>query len=220
MSGKLYVIESGSDASGKHTQTKLLYQKISEKNLKVKMVEFPNYDSDSSFAVKMYLKGDFADNPSDINAYTASTFFAMDRYITFTKELKRFYNSGGIIIADRYTTSNMVYQGAKIDDDKERQIFLDWLFELEFKIYSLPIPTEVFYLDVPFAISSKLLDSRRKSEEIKDIHEEDKNYLEKVHRRAKNIALNYNWNIIDCTKDGEMLSIEDINAMIMERIKL
>lgn len=218
MQGKLYVIEAGSDAAGKHTQTDLLYNKLSEKYKKIKKVEFPNYEDDSSFAVKMYLNGDFSKTPDGVNAYASSTFYAIDRYITYTKYLKDFYEDGGIIIADRYVTSNMIYQAGKIDDKEKRKKFIKWLYNLEYEIYALPIPTKVFYLDMPFEVSKKLLAKRRENNSIKDIHEEDTVYLEKIYNSSIEIAHSEEWEIIKCTKNDLLLKPEEINREIIGKI--
>lgn len=219
MNGKLYVIEAGSDASGKKTQTDLLYKKLVEKYNKVKKVEFPNYKSDSSFLVKMYLNGDIKEKPDDVNAYASSTFYAIDRYLTFERGLREFYENGGIIIADRYVTSNMIYQLGKLDDEEERARFIKWLYDLEYRIYNLPRPTDVFYLDTSFEVSQKLLEKRRKKLSPKDIHEENKDYLKKIYDRSLNIAKSEGWQIIDCMQDGKLLPPLEINRKILGKIK-
>ena len=124
MKGKLIIIE-GSDGSGKATQTKKLYDRLEAENYKIKKVEFPNYNSESSALVKMYLRGDFGKNATDVDPYVCSTFYAVDRYASFKTGWEEFYNNGGIIICDRYTTSNMVHQASKIDES-ERDKYLDW----------------------------------------------------------------------------------------------
>lgn len=222
--GKIYVIESGSDASGKATQSNLLYKKLLEQNKKVIKVEFPNYNSDTSTFVKMYLNGDFGENPEDINPYITSTFFAIDRYGTYKKEIENYYNEDYIIIADRYTTSNMVYQAGKYDDIKEKNKFLDWLYDFEFGIYGLPKPDKVFFLDLPFDVSYKLMLKRKVEDEKhnkdlkKDIHENDKQYLEKVYLNAKFVSEKYNWININCSENGDIKSIEDIHKLIINHI--
>jgi len=154
-------MESGSDACGKATQTKLLYENLLKKNSRIMKVEFPNYKSPSSSLVKMYLNGDFGSKAEDINPYITSTFFAIDRYATFKKEIQWYYDNGYIIIADRYTTSNMVYQAGKYDSIEEKNKFLDWLYDFEFNLYGLPVPDKVFFLDLPFEISYNLMKKRK-----------------------------------------------------------
>ena len=143
--GKLFVID-GTDGSGKQTQFDLLKKHLDDEGIEYKTVSFPNYDSPSSSLVKMYLSGEFGENAQDVSPYIASTFYAVDRYATFKKEYQEYYDNGGIILADRYTTGNMVHQAGKIKNETEREKFLNWLFNLEFDIYGLPVPTKVFFL--------------------------------------------------------------------------
>ena len=174
MKGKLIIIESGSDASGKATQTKRLFERLSEENSNIRKVEYPNYDSESSALVKMYLRGDFGNNASDVDPYISSTFFAADRYASFKTEWEEFYNNGGIVIADRYTTSNMVHQASKMDE-KDRDKYLDWLVDYEFNLYKIPEPDCVIFLDVPIEFSQKLMENRKNK-----ITGEDKIYMKAI----------------------------------------
>src|SRR5699024_1032080 len=133
MRGKLFVIE-GTDGSGKQTQFQKLQERLEQEKVEYKTIAFPNYDSPSSSLVKMYLSGEFGENAKEISPYIASTFFAADRYATYKKELENYYEAGGIILADRYTTANMVHQAGKIEDKKEREKFLNWLMNFEFNL--------------------------------------------------------------------------------------
>ena len=141
--GKLIVID-GTDGSGKQTQLEILENKLKENNIDYRKISFPNYNSPSSSLVKMYLSGEFGTDADAISPYVASTFFAVDRYATYKKQLEEYYENGGLILADRYTTANMVHQAGKIKDRSERKKFLDWLWNLEFNIYKIPIPTKSF----------------------------------------------------------------------------
>ena len=219
MKGKLIIIESGSDASGKATQTKRLFERLSEENSNIRKVEYPNYDSESSALVKMYLRGDFGNNASDVDPYISSTFFAADRYASFKTEWEEFYNNGGIVIADRYTTSNMVHQASKMDE-KDRDKYLDWLVDYEFNLYKIPEPDCVIFLDVPIEFSQK--ENRKNKitgEDKKDIHESDIEYLTKSYNNALYIANKYNWKKINCVKDGTLRSIDDIHDEIYNIVK-
>ena len=221
MKGKLIIIESGSDASGKATQTRKLYDRLVKDGYNVKKVEYPNYKSQSSALVKMYLNGDFGKNAGDVDAYIASTFFAADRYASFKTEWEEFYNNGGIIIADRYTTSNMVHQASKMDEN-ERDKFIDWLFNYEFNLYKLPEPDCVVFLDVPIDFSKKLMERRKNKftgEDKKDIHESDIDYLTKSYNNAVHIANKYNWNKINCIEDDNLRTIESIHEEIYKLVK-
>ena len=110
--GKLIVME-GLDGSGKATQTGLLCQYLESRGRRVRHIEFPDYREPSSALVKMYLNKEFGSNPGDVNAYAASSFYAVDRYASFLRFWRKDYLSGATIVADRYTTSNAVYQMVK-----------------------------------------------------------------------------------------------------------
>ena len=177
--GKLIIIEAG-DGCGKATQTKLLYDRLNQAGYKVKKIEYPDYESPACTPVKMYLQGEFGGHVDDVNAYAASVLFAVDRYASYRMKWKKDYEEGTIILADRYTTSNMVHQAVKIEDSKMRDEFLSWLWDTEFTKMGLPVPDKVIFLNMPPDISNKLIDNRaKKDNRKKDIHEQDKNYLEK-----------------------------------------
>lgn len=219
--GKLIIIESGSDASGKATQSERLYERLISEGKKCMKITFPDYKSDSSALVKMYLNGDFGKNPNDVSPYVSSTFYAADRYASYKTKWGEFYNSGGIIISDRYTTSNMVHQAAKIDSP-EKEKFLEWLYDLEFNIYGIPTPDEVIFLDVEPEVSQKLMKNRMNKftgEEDKDIHESNKEYLINSYNNSLYVADKYNWEIVKCCNSGKLRSIEDINNEIYDKIK-
>ncbi len=216
MNGKLIVIE-GVDGSGKQTQSELLYLRLKEQGYKIIKISFPDYESESSALVKMYLRGDFGDNPEDISAYVASSFFAVDRYASFQTKWKDFYLTGGIVIADRYTTSNMVHQAGKITDVKERDRFLDWLYHLEFEMYGIPVPDLVCFLDVPPEITMEMTKKRMNKftgEMKKDIHEMDIHHLSMAYQNAHHVVDKYGWTKISCVEQGRMMSIQDISQKI------
>ena len=218
--GKLFVID-GTDASGKQTQLNRLKERFDKENINYKLVSFPNYDSESSLFVKKYLSGEFGKNAKDVSPYIASTFFALDRYITFKKELEDYYNNGGIILADRYTTSNMVHQAGKIDNKEEREKFLKWLWDYEFNLYKLPVPTKVFFLNMPPEYAFKLMENRENKfthKDKKDIHESDKNHIIDSYNAACDVAKDYGWIEINCIKDNKIRTIEDIHEEIYKHI--
>ena len=221
MNGKLIIIESGSDASGKATQSEELLKKLTADGYNVRKVEYPNYKSESSTLVKMYLRGDFGKHADDVDAYIASTFFTADRYASFKTEWEEFYRSGGIVIADRYTTSNMVHQASKMEIE-ERDKYLDWLEDYEYNLFKIPRPDEVIFLNVPVDYSIKLMENRKNKftgEDEKDIHESDKNYLRKTYQNSLYIADKYNWKRVECVKNNELRSIEDISDEIYNIVK-
>ncbi|MBR2289776.1 MAG: deoxynucleoside kinase [Clostridia bacterium] len=218
--GKLFVIE-GTDGSGKQTQLQKLAQRLHEDGIEYQTIAFPNYDSPSSSLVKMYLSGEFGLDPKDVSAYVASTFYAADRFATYKKDFEKFYQNGGIVLADRYTTANMVHQASKISDLKEREKFLDWLFDLEFGIYGLPKPTEVFFLNMPPEKSEELMKNRANKfshEEAKDIHERNPKHIEESYQAACSLIDKYGWFEIKCVKDNAVRSIEDIHEEIYQEV--
>ena len=219
--GKLCVID-GTDGSGKQTQFAKLEERLTKDGIDYKTVSFPNYDSPSSSLVKMYLSGEFGKNAKDVSPYIASSFYAADRYATFKKGYKEYYDNGGIILADRYTTANMVHQAGKIADKTERKKFLDWLCDFEFNMYGLPVPTEVFFLNMPVEKSLELIKNRENKfthQAQKDIHESDLNHLIDAYHAACDVAKEYNWFEIHCMKDGELRAIEDIHEEIYNEVK-
>lgn len=219
--GKLFVID-GTDGSGKQTQIQKLKERFDKEGIDYRAVSFPNYDSDSSALVKMYLKGEFGDDPQKISPYIASTFYAVDRYATFKKGYEDYYNNGGIILADRYTTANMVHQAGKIKDDKEREKFLNWLWDFEFNLYGLPVPTEVFFLNMPTKYALELMENRKNKitqEEKKDIHERNPQHMIDAYNEACKLSKKYNWKEIQCVRDEKIRTIEDIHEEIYQQIK-
>lgn len=219
--GKLIIIE-GSDGSGKATQTGKLYDRLVLEGHKIKKVEFPNYESNSSALVKMYLNGEFGSKAEDVNAYAASTFYAVDRYASFKKDWERFYLDSGIVISDRYTTSNMVHQAAKIKDEEEKKKYLHWLWNLEFELMGLPVPDEVVFLDMPPEYSRKLMLERNNKitgQAAKDIHEKDFNFLNNSYKNSCALAEKYRWKTINCVEQGHIKSIEEIHKEVYDIIK-
>ena len=218
--GKLFVID-GTDGSGKQTQLEKLKERLDTEGIDYKSVSFPNYKSESSALVKIYLNGELAEDPKEISPYIASTFYAADRYITFKKEYEKYYKSGGIILADRYTTSNMVHQAGKIKDEKERHKFLDWLFDLEFGIYKIPKHDLVFFLNMPPEKSLELMKNRENKfthNDKKDIHERDQVHIIESYNAACSLVNKYDWNEIKCVKDGKIRSVEDISEEILDKV--
>ena len=201
--GKLIVID-GTDGSGKETQIKILENKLKERNIDFRKVDFPNYDSPSSSLVKMYLSGDFGTDAKSISPYVASTFYAADRFATYKTEFEEYYENGGLILADRYTTANMVHQAGKIKDKEERKKFLDWLWDLEFNIYKIPVPDKIFFLNMPIDVVEKLIKNRGNKFDKnakKDIHESNEKHLIESYEAACELAKDYRWDEIRCVKE-------------------
>ena len=212
--GKLIVIE-GLDGSGKGTQAGELVKNLAARGAQVRKISFPNYASDSSALVKMYLGGQFGSNPGDVNAYAASTFFAVDRYASFKQDWGEFYAQGGILVADRYTTSNAVHQCSKLPEEQWDE-FLEWLFRFEYDLLGIPAPDTVVYLNVDPAVSQKLMTGRYQGDESKkDIHEGNLPYLNRSRQAAAYCSKKLGWKEIACCHDGQMRSIESIQEEIL-----
>ncbi len=220
MNGTLYVIE-GVDGSGKATQTELLYQALLAQGKPVRKVSFPDYDSPSSSLIKMYLNGEFGTDPQSVNAFATSVFFAVDRFASFRKDWQQFYQDGGIIIADRYVTSNLVHQAGKISDETEKERYIAWLSDLEYNIFGLPKPDCVIFLDMPPEYSLRLRQQRNELKQglTNDIHEADQSYLQSAYNNAVGIAKHQQWHTISCVANDEIRSIEDIHAEILQTIE-
>ncbi len=217
--GILIAIE-GVDGSGKETQSELLGENLKKRGYDIEVIRFPDYDAKSSILVKMYLMGEFSKDPKAVDAYQASTFFAADRYASWmTGAWKEHYLKGGIILADRYTTANMVHQAGKIRDLEKRDEFLEWLYDFEFRLYGIPVPDLVFFLDVPPKYQKEIVASRKNKitgGETQDIHESSPEHLQESYEAASYVAKKYRWVTIDCVRGGKLRSIEDIGEEILE----
>ena len=217
MSGKLIVIE-GLDGSGKATQAKLLAASLREQGLAIRQISFPVYDSDSSALVRMYLRGELGDDPSDVNAYAASVFYAADRFASWKTDWGTFYENGGIVIADRYTTSNAIHQCSKLPED-QWDAYLNWLFDFEYNLLGIPAPNRVIYLRGDNEISQKLMTGRYLGDESKkDIHEKNAAYMERSRKAAEYCRDRLGWVTVECVRSGEMRGIEDIHTEILRLI--
>lgn len=217
--GLLIVLE-GSDGAGKETQSKKLLERLKSEGYKVMRITFPNYENKSSTLVKMYLNGELGKEPEKINPFAVSSFYACDRFISF-EQYKDFYENGGIIIADRYTTSNMLYQASKFKTKAEKDIYLDWLWDLEFNKFKLPIPDKVIFLDVPPEVSKKLVKNRLNkitNNKNKDIHENDSEFINNAYNNALYITQKYGWHRINCIKNKILRNIDDIHQEIYSAV--
>lgn len=210
----------GCDGTGKSTQAALLTKRLSTEGLRVKMLKFPNYDSPSSGPVKMYLGGELAKDPNAVSPYAASMLYAVDRFCSFRSDWKKDYEDGILLVSDRYTTSNMIFQGAKLQSP-ERKAYLEWLKDTEYKKLGLPVPDLVFYLDLPVEVSEKLLKQRSvRTGQDEDIHEVDLNYQRAVRDAGLKIAQNEGWTVINCAKNGMLMPRDDLSAIIRSKINI
>lgn len=216
--GKLIVIE-GTDGSGKSTQFRRLTEHLQQDAQEFKTLVFPRYSEPSSSLIRMYLGGEFGSKPTDVNAYAASAFYAVDRYASFKQDWGEWYRQGGLIVSDRYTTSNAVHQASKEPAEKQGE-FLKWLYEFEYDRLGLPRPDLTLYLDVPTDFTEKLLRSREESTNTQaDIHEQDMEYLTTCRNTGRAAAAFYGWTVIECVHDGKMRSIEDIHEEIYRHVR-
>lgn len=216
--GKLIVIE-GTDGSGKSTQFRKLWEHLQADGVPFQHIVFPRYSEDSSALIRMYLGGQFGDKPSDVNAYAASSFYAVDRFASYKMDWGKWYEEGGLVLSDRYTTSNAVHQASKEPEEKQAE-FLKWLYDFEYDKLGLPRPDLTIYLDVPTDFTEKLLRHREADTNTKaDIHEKDMDYLATCRNTGRKAAGFYNWTVIQCVKDGAMRSIEDIHEEIYNHVK-
>lgn len=215
MRGKLIVVE-GLDGSGKATQTALLCNTLKEQGVLLRQVSFPDYAEPSSALVKMYLNGELGGHAAEVNAFAASTFYAVDRYASYVRYWRKDYQSGSLIVADRYATSNMVYQMTKLPRS-EWDSYLDWARDFEYNKLELPAPDAVLYLDVPTEWSQRLLEQRYQGDAgKKDMHEKDTEFLAACRESALYCAQKLGWQIIRCVQDGQLRSVEEIHAEIMQ----
>ncbi len=213
----MLVIE-GLDGSGKATQTQKLMERLEGLGKAARKVSFPNYEDDSSALVKMYLRGELG-QAEEVNAYAASLFYTVDRYASFQKDWRADWEAGIAIVADRYTTSNMVHQCTK-EKRENWDSYLSWLEELEYGKVGLPRPTQVLYLDVEPEISRALLSKRYEGDESKkDIHEANLAYLLRCREAALYAADKFGWTVIRCNRGMELRSIEDIAGEIWQAVK-
>ncbi len=215
--GKLIVFE-GTDGSGKSTQFGLLTKRLAARNVDFKTMVFPQYSEPSSAMIRMYLGGEFGKRPSDVNAYAASTFYAVDRYASYAKVWRDYYQQGGLMLSDRYTTSNAVHQASKEPKDKQEEFFA-WLYDFEYKHLELPVPDLVLYLDAPIELTEQLL---RKREQVThtqaDIHEQNMEYLRTCRETGLHAAAYYGWTVINCAKNGKLRTIDEIHEEIFDLV--
>ena len=215
--GILIILEAG-DASGKETQTRLLYERLLAEGRDVTRVSFPDYGSDSSALVRMYLRGDFGAQAADVDAYAASAFFAVDRYASFHTKWGEAYKRGGVILSDRYVTSNLAHQAVKLAEEKARQEYFAWLDDFEYVRLGLPRPNLVVFLDMPPEASDRLLAARAKETGAPDIHEKDRTYLHRVHAAYAEAAERFGWARVSCGRGATPRAPEDIAADVYQAV--
>ena len=215
--GKLIVIE-GLDGSGKSTQLAALEERLQKLGKPIRTVSFPDYESDSSALVKMYLSGRFGERPDDVNAFAASVFYTVDRYASYKTDWGRHYENGGTVLSGRYTTSNAVHQTSKLPQE-QWEAYLDWLYDFEYHKIGIPQPDRVIFLDMPIEVSQELLKKRyEQSGGGKDIHERDVEYLKQCRKAALFAAKRWDWEIIPCAENGQALPVKDISDRVLRSV--
>jgi len=213
----LFIIE-GIDGSGKSTQVRMLKERFEAEGREVLTLKFPVYEDLSSGPVRMYLAGELGSNPDDVNAFAASSFYAIDRYASYKKTWEKDYKKGTLILADRYTVSNIIHQSSKLSVE-EREPFFDWLYDLEFGKLGIPVPDKTFYLDVPPSVSIRKMEERYSGDEgKKDIHEKDAGYLQRCYEAGIYACDKLNMYKVDCVSEGKLRPAKEINDVIFNEI--
>lgn len=215
---KLIAIE-GLDGSGKQTQAALLRDALMLRGLSVASISFPRYGESSAVLVEEYLRGGFGARAVDVNAYAASSFFAMDRLVSYLKGWRTDYENADILVADRYTTSNAIHQCSKLPE-AEWGLFCDWLTHYEFCLLALPRPDAVVYLRMNVETSQFLLSKRYGGDASKrDVHERDLGYLRRCQHAADWCCSYLGWTPIECTWDGELRPAAEIHDELMNKLE-
>ncbi len=212
--GRLVVLD-GLDGSGKSTQLDRLQEYFTQNHIDYRQISFPDYGQPSSALVSMYLRGEFGDAADAVNAYAASSFYAVDRYASYKKFWEEDYQAGRLILAARYTTSNAIHQMGKLPRE-EWDAYLTWLQDYEYGLLGLPRPDRVIFLDMPLEISQRLLSSRYEGDETKkDIHERDLRYLQTCRESALYAAEKMGWSLVSCGENGQPLPIDTISERLI-----
>ncbi len=208
------IVLDGLDGSGKSTQLAAVDAWMTENGIAHKQISFPDYEQPSSTLVRSYLAGEFGTSPDAVNAYAASSFYAVDRYASYKHFWQEDYEKGTVILAARYTTSNAIHQMSKLPEDRW-DAYLEWLADYEYRLLQLPAPDLVLFLDMPPEVSQKLMTSRYEGDESKkDIHERDRSYLLTCRKAALYAAEHDGWSVVSCAENGEPRSIADITSSL------
>jgi len=213
--GKFIIID-GTDGSGKTTQLQLLATRLTNEGHEIELADFPQYNTKSAGLVEEYLSGKYG-GVDDVNPYASSLLYAVDRFDA-SFQIRKWLSEGKMVISNRYISSNFAHQGSKIDNPLERKMFFNWLSEIEYKIFNIPKPDLYLILHVEAEISQKLAQSRKREDwhgKTQDIHEENINHLKKAEKIYLEIANDLeDFCLIKCTKNGEIMSREDIHYLI------
>lgn len=211
------IVLDGLDGSGKSTQLACMDAYFRENGVHYRQISFPDYVQPSSALVKQYLGGEFGGSPDAVNAYAASSFYAVDRYASYKKFWQKDYEAGTLILAARYTTSNAIHQMGKLPK-QEWDSYLRWLEEYEYGLLGLPRPDLVLFLDMPLEVSQKLLVNRYEGDAARrDIHERDLRYLASCRESALYAAERLNWTVIHCADPSATapLPVADVTRQLI-----
>ena len=212
--GKIIVMEGACDGVGKSTQSALLKQRLEENKIDVVKHHFPSYDLPQGKLVSNYLNGDYG-TPKEISPYLVNSLYAIDRAITWNTYLKKLYEEGSYILLDRYTTSSLIYQTANMENNETKKDFIKYVLDYEYNKLGLKEPDQVLFLYGPYEVFEKLRHARKENEGIQnDIHEREDSFMKKVYNNAMFIAEYLNWDMIDCVKNNEMDTIENIHNKV------
>ena len=216
---KLIVMEGACDGIGKTTQFNLLKNKLIEENHNVISHHFPSYNTYQGVPVEKYLNGEYG-SPKELSPYFINSLYALDRAITWKTDLKEKYENNNTILLDRYTTSSIIYQSSLIEDIEERKKFIDYVCDFEYKKLEIKEPDQVIFLYAPFDVVTKLRNKRKTNEGIiNDIHERDLAFMKKVYDNAMFVAEYLNWDMVNCSTNDEMDSIENIHKKVYQKVK-
>ncbi len=218
MQGKLIVLE-GIDGSGKSTQFRLLTERLEKEGVPFRKLVFPRYNNSSSSLLRSYLSGEFGKDPGDVSAFAASTFFFVDRFASFKTDWGEYYNNGGTVICDRYTTSNAIHQGAKLPEN-ELTAFLDWLYDFEFRLMELPRPDVVLYMDIDLETCLAQMKTRQQQTGTTgDIHEINAPYLAACLQTGIKASERLGWTKVRCLEKGAMRTVTEIHEDVYNTVK-
>lgn len=214
----MIIVITGIDGSGKETQTNILTAYLQKTGVKVKKQSFPNYESKSAGALKMYLGGELSETANEINAYQAASLFVTDFFCTMKNKYEKFLQGGGVLLCDRYTESNLIHQAIKLPTAEEKIKFQNWLNNYQYNIMNIPKPDLVIFLNMPLKTCLKLANDRSslKNGEKKDLHEQDISHLANAYTQCQKLAKTENWKEISCIdENGNLLPREKICSKII-----
>lgn len=217
--GKLIVIEGSSDGIGKSTQYELLKKRLEQEGEEIYYHHFPTYNTYQGLPVEKYLSGEFG-NIEELSPYFIANLYANDRAITWNTILKKQYEQGKIIILDRYTTSSLIYQASTIKDTQERKEFLKFQTDYEYNKLGIKKPDLIVFLTADFDVITKLRKQRQINDGIaNDIHESNIDFMKKVYDNSLFVAHYLNWDIINCSENNQMRSIEEIHKDVYKLVR-